>query len=285
MGKSIQQLIAATSELAALPTTTVRLLELLDDPTVGAGPVLEVVEKDPGLTANLLKLCNSAYYGLRRQVGTVREALVLLGNQTVVTLAFAASMGEVLRGSLAGYRLDKSELWHHTLAVALGASHLASVAGDRSLRERAFTGGMVHDIGKLLLDKELRRQRRPIEPGLRTDALRAAERAILGFDHGEAGAALAEAWNFPPDLVAVIRYHDRPLASGARAAGALVGAVGAANLIAGTVGFGGGTEPLPDSELKAALAELGIDDQLYQDLAARLPSDLENLLSLIGERT
>jgi putative nucleotidyltransferase with HDIG domain len=285
MATSIQQLIAATNELAALPTTTVRLLELLDDPTVGAAPVLEVVEKDPGLTANLLKLCNSAYYGLRRQVGTVREALVMLGNQTVVTLAFAASMGEVLRGSLSGYRLDKSGLWHHTLAVALGASHLASVAGDRKLRERAFTGGMVHDIGKLLLDKELRRQRRTVEPGISREELRTAEREIFGFDHGEAGAALADAWNFPPDLVAVIRYHDRPLATGARAGGGLVAAVGAANLIAAAVGFGGGTGPLPEPELTVALAELGVADAVWRDLAGRLPDDLENLLSIIGERT
>ena len=285
MNKSIQQLIAATNELAALPTTTVRLLELLDDPTVGAGPVLEVVEKDPALTANLLKLCNSAYYGLRRQVGTVREALVMLGNKTVVTLAFAASMGEVLRGSLTGYHLDKSELWHHTLAVALGASYLASVSGDRELRERAFTGGMVHDIGKLLLDKHLGRQLQHIEPGCSADELRAAERSILGFDHAEAGAALAEAWNFPPDLVAVIRYHHRPLDSGARVGGELVTAVAAANLAAADLGFGGGTRPPEHAEMLDQIAKLGVSEELWSDLAGRLPGDLENMLSLIGERT
>ncbi len=152
MQKSLHELIATTSELRSLPSTTLQLTALLDDDTVDAGSVLAIIGKDPSLTSNLLKLANSAFYGLRRQVGTTREALVMLGNQTVVNLAFAASMGDVLRGPLASYRLGRNEMWHHALGCALASSALIALdKGGVESRERAFTCGLVHDIGKLLI--------------------------------------------------------------------------------------------------------------------------------------
>ncbi|MFO7653169.1 MAG: HDOD domain-containing protein [Candidatus Krumholzibacteriia bacterium] len=280
MVRTLPELIAATSELPALPSTTVRLLDLLEDATVEAAAVLEIIEKDPALTANLLKLCNSAYYGLRRRVGSVREALVMLGNQTVLTLAFATSMGDILRGSMRAYRLEQHQLWHHSLATAFVASALLpeSAGGHR---ERAFTAGLVHDIGKLLLDRPLGEQLQQLPRGATPDDLLAAERSILGYDHARAGAALARAWNFPADLVTAIACHHAP--ERAERQPEVASAVAAANLVALAGGFGGGLTEIPDDDVYVRLETLGVPADTAHALVERLPRDLENLLSMLGE--
>jgi len=281
MGKSLGELIAATSELSSLPSTTMQLMNLLDDDTVEASRVLEVIEQDPALTANLLKLANSAFYGLRRQVGSAREALVLLGNQTIVNLAFATSMGDVLRGPLAAYRLGRNELWHHALGTALAATHLSSLAGCQETRERAFTAGLVHDIGKLLLNRPLKTELDQLPPECSFTCLLEAESNILGYNHSEAGARLGEAWNFPPYLVNVIGNHH--LDPSGLKDDDLIRAVAAANLVTCHLGWGGGTGPITEDDFWESVSCFGYEENVLRDLMEKLPGDLEGMLNMIGE--
>jgi putative nucleotidyltransferase with HDIG domain len=286
MKRHLREIIEATGQLPALPATTARLLELMDDESAGTGTVLEVIGTDPALTANLLKLCNSAYYGLRREVGSVHEALVLLGNRTVVQLAFATSLGDVLRGPLAGYRLERDALWRHSLAVAVGAAHLAGAVGDRALRERAFTAGLVHDIGKLVLNGPLKAKLQQLPQTGSYDALRQGERDVLGFDHAEAGRALAESWSFPAALAEVIgRHHDLqgPDAAPASAHDPLVRAVAAANLGASRAGFGAGSV-CDDQTWQDTLGRLGIDAGEAEAAVSRLPGDVGALAAAMDGR-
>lgn len=285
MDRSLREIIQATGELPALPATTARLLRLMDDEFAGAREILEVIGQDPALTANLLKLCNSAYYGLRREVGAVGEALTYLGSRTVVQLAFATSLGDVLRGPLAGYRLERGALWRHSLAVAVGAAHLAG-AGDRGGRERAFTAGLVHDIGKLVLNGPLKARLQQLPQTGHYDALRQGERELLGFDHTEAGQALAEAWNFPPSLAAVIgRHHDlgsRP-GEGEPDAAWLVPFVAVANLAASRAGHGAGSA-CDDDAWQAALAALGVAPAEAEAMVVRIPADVGALSAALEGR-
>ena len=281
MATSLEDLIAATSELQSLPSTTLRLIELLDDVTADASEVLDVIEKDPSLTTNLLKLANSAFYGVSGRVGSARDALILLGNQTVVNLAFATSMGDILRGPLAAYRLGRNDLWHHALGTALAAAYLASLTGGKEARERAFTGGLVHDIGKLILNRPLKQELEVIPESVDFAGLLAAESGILGYDHAEAGAALAGTWGFPPQLVRLIRYHHD--ARSADDDGDLVRAVAAANLATCQADLGGGTPPLPDADFREAMEELVFPLEIVESLVASLPGDLESMLNLTGD--
>lgn len=280
MKPSLANLVAGTRELQSLPSTTVRLLEFLDDAAVGADRILDVIETDPALTTNLLKLCNSAFYGLRRQVGTVREALVMLGNRTVVNLAFAASMGDILSGPLTAYQLDRGDLWRHALCSALGS---AQVADDLALgipEGRAFTAGLVHDIGKLLLDRPLRQALSEPLAGCGFEEMTVRERAVLGFDHAEAGAALAEAWNFPPFLVDVIRGHH-VLGSPAGEGVDLASVVAVANLVSCRVGYAGGTSLLSEEEFRAQLAAGGWDPDSLQDVVGAIRERTEQMLLIL----
>lgn len=279
--KSLEELISTTSELAALPATTVRLLELLDDAVVEADQVLTIIGKDPALTANLLKLCNSAYYGMRRQIGSVKEALVLLGNQTVVTLAFATSMGDVLRGQLTAYGLAKDAMWHHALGTALASAYLMNWSTQPEMRDRAFTAGLVHDLGKLLLNKPLVKQMEQLPAGAVGCELMEAERRILGFDHCEAGAALGTSWHFPPMLVEAIFHHHRPEA--AKEEPELVRSVYAGNLIATCLGLGGGIKVPVSMEDLDTLARQGMPEDAVFHLMDNLSDELDEMLSNVGE--
>ena len=282
MNDSLARLIGRTPELKALPATTGQVLELMQDPAASAADVLDVIGKDPALTANLLKLANSAYFGVGRQIGTVRDALVLLGNRTVLNLAFATGMGPVLSGPLAAYRLDSRQLWRHSLAVGLAAARLvAAPASERWLREQAFTAGLVHDIGKMLLNGPLKDQIEPLPPEVQATALCAAERDLLGFDHAEAGAALAEAWNFPAGLVSVIARHHAPLDAEGDAAH-LARAVAAADLLAARLGESGGSAPADDDLWTAELGRLGLGADAADEAAAGLVDELEAMIVLLG---
>ncbi len=277
----LADLLARTSELSALPATTVRLLDLLDEPEAAAAPVLEVVETDPALTANLLKLCNSAFYSMPREIGTLREALVLLGNQTVITLAFATSMGRVLRGPLSGYRSGQHEMWHHALATAVAAAAIAESLSGPAQRSRAFTAGLLHDIGKQLLNRPLMQGGQQIPPHCRADQLLAAERSILGCDHTQAGAALAEMWRFPPALVAAIACHHRP--QDADEYGELATAVWAGNLMAGEIETAGDAQTSADDALRETLIAAGIPNATLDELETNLARQLDEILAVSGE--
>lgn len=284
MSHPLDRLIQATHELKALPTTTGQVLQLMQDTTASADDVLEVISKDPALTANLLKLANSALFGVGRQIGSPHQALVLLGNRTVLSLAFATGMGRVLAGPLAAYRLESRGLWRHSLAVAIGSAHLVEAAArERWLREQAFTVGLVHDIGKLLLNGPLKEQLEPLPPDVEPAVLVEAERGLLGYDHAEAGGRLAENWRFPTGLVQGIAQHHAdviPRTDGETAV--LLRAVRAADLIATRAGFGGGSAPIGDVAFAYALEQLGLPVEAAEPLIQRLAEDVAGLESMMG---
>jgi len=277
MTQDLASLVAATPELAAMPATTARLLQLLEEPDAPVDEILAIIEKDPGLTANLLKLSNSAYYGLLREVGSVREALVLMGNRTVVTLAFAASMGRVMQAPVTAYRLPRGRLWRHALATGLLAARIESSEADAARRNRIFTAGVVHDLGKLLLDRPLGEVLEQIPPDLDHAGLVAAERELLGFDHAEAGAVLAEAWNFPVDLVQVIRGHHETSEPGSVAA-----IVRAADLMVSAHGHHGGAPIVKPEDVALAVEAAGIPADEGEEVGSQALRDLDGMMTLLG---
>lgn len=216
---SIQDLITATPSISARPDAVVSMLEIIDDPAVGADKLLPVVERDPGLAAGLLKLCNSPLYGFKRIIGAPREALVMVGNATFARLCFTLSLKPVLHRDLPGYQLDLDTLWQHSLATAYGSAFLVKAMGLSELHDRAFTAGLLHDIGKLVLDHELAASATAsaeesaagaavVVP--HTEVTRGQERRCTGYTHAEAGAALLDSWDLPETIVAAVRFHHEP---------------------------------------------------------------------------
>ncbi len=207
---SLQNLVESAPGLSARPDSIISLLEIIEDPTVDVDKLLPIVEHDPGLTAGLLKLCNSPLYNFKRRIGSPRDALVLVGNITFARLCFTLSLEPVLHNDLPGYDLDLDDLWKHSLTTAYGAAFLVKTIGLGDLRDRAFTAGLLHDIGKLVLDHGLAGASEENNGNITMET----ERDCTGYDHAEAGAALLESWDVPEQVVAAVRWHHDPLKAG-----------------------------------------------------------------------
>lgn len=206
----LQDLVSTTGDLAVLPATVIRLLDLLKDQTCAADKVVQVLDQDGAMTANVLKLSNSAFYGVRGTVATTRQALVLLGNRAVVTLAFATGMVPVMRRNLVGYGIDRDRYWEHSLTSAMAAGVAMERLGTGARRCEAFTAALVHDIGMLALDAHLATNGMKLVPAFPLFNVSEREKEVLGFDHCEAGALLAENWGLPASLAVAIAHHHHP---------------------------------------------------------------------------
>lgn len=272
---TITDLVTATGELATLPSTVIALLDVLKDTSTSADKVCVVLERDPAMTANILKLANSAYYGVRRTISNVRDALVMLGNRAVTTLAFATGMAPVLRRDLEGYGEGRDDFWRHSLITGAAASVAADLAGHGRLRTQCFTAGLVHDVGMLVIDRWLVAEGRQLPAFGDETVMRQAERDLLGFDHAETGAALAEAWGFPDLLVSALRYHHAP--HEAESDRPVVLAVAAGDLVA-TV-LGAGADGVWPADLRTELNRLGFDPADFEELRLDLAGDLDQTLA------
>lgn len=208
---SLKDLVAAAPGLSCRPDSVVSLMEIIEDPVVEAEKLVPIVEHDPGLAAGLLKLCNSPLYSFKRRIGSPREALVLVGNLTFARLCFTLSLEPILHRDLPGYNLDLDTLWQHSLTTAYGSAFLVKAMGLGEMRDRAFTAGLLHDIGKLVLDGGLAAAPTAAddEPG-RGRVTTEEEKARTGYTHAEAGAALLESWDLPEATVEAIRFHHAP---------------------------------------------------------------------------
>jgi putative nucleotidyltransferase with HDIG domain len=207
----LDNLVRQVRDLPALPELAFRVMRLVDDPQTSATDVARVLSSDQAMTARVLKLANSAFYGTGRRIGTVTDAVVLLGMRTVRNMTVALKCQSMLVSPLPAYALCQDDLWRHSFCSAYAAQCLAKRAGYRAVEE-AFVGGLLHDIGKVVLNIYLRPELALVDR--LTTAARIpfmdAERAVLGFDHAEAGARVLEKWNLPSTLVECVRYHHVP---------------------------------------------------------------------------
>lgn len=199
---TLVELVDKTPDLPALPTVALATHRETGKPDATASSVATLVATDPALTARVLRLANSAYYGNARQVAAVSDAILLLGMRGVRNLCLLAGTYPWLQGGLAAYRLAPGALLSHSLATAIGSRAVAERTSED--RDAAFTAGLLHDLGKVALAMWFKPADGVI--GSRDD-----ERRVLGFDHGQAGGELARRWNLPQSLVAAIACHHMPV--------------------------------------------------------------------------
>jgi len=212
MGKDASVLLSRVDDLPPLPAVAARVMSMADDQKTSAMDLAQVLATDQALTAKLIRISNSAYYGFARRISTVREAVVMLGFKQVRQVAVGASlMNTFKRGHDDGFDLDL--FWGHSVAVAVAAEALAKKSFAVK-PEDAFTAGILHDIGRLVL-----RQVMPTEFAAAVTMARSgesplhiAEQVATGYAHDEVGQALGELWKFPGHLADAVRcHHDESL--------------------------------------------------------------------------
>ncbi len=216
---TLEQILADAGDLAALPQVVMRVIEISNDPGASAPDLERVIATDPALAAKILTLANSAYFGMPRRLSSLREAVVFLGFKSVRTLALAVTSFAVFMGKSDPDALVRRAVWRHSLDTAQCARTLTTLlppsVHESFGGEEAFTGGLLHDIGKMALDHS----RHDIYAALVVQAEREntryfeVEARALPLGHGLIGAALAQHWNLPPPLCEAIAFHHTPRAA------------------------------------------------------------------------
>ncbi len=213
MTLAARDLINDTLELASLPSVVMRAMEQLNHPNTSASDIGEIIAEDPALTARLLKIVNSAFYGFPSRIDTISRAITIIGTLELTDLILGSSTIQVF-SKLPNRLVNMEKFWEHSLYTGVVARILA-----RYLRapntERCFVMGLLHDIGSLVLYRQQPEgSRRALEMAVeKSIPLDMAEREVFGFDHGEVGAELMQAWNLPETFVEVARHHHHPSAA------------------------------------------------------------------------
>jgi HD-like signal output (HDOD) protein len=202
-------LTAGIDDIVSLPESFLRINELLELPTTTTAALGEVVAHDPGLTSRILKLVNSAAYGLPSRVDTLSRAIALIGTEELRNIALATSAISAFK-HIPQALVDMDTFWNHSVQCALTARALAE-RSQRALRERVFVAGLLHALGQLVMyfkEPELSRQvlTRLVEKG---DDRCAVERAVFGCDHAEVGAGLLRRWHLPESLAEPVQCYPR----------------------------------------------------------------------------
>ena len=197
-------------KLAPLPVLVKTIMEVSADPNSSARNLAEVVKMDQSLTAKILQIVNSAYYGFYRQIGNIDHAIVILGFNEVTNISLAACLIQAYRDGPNPY-MDREQFWVHTLGAAYIARALRIYTPDVITKD-AFVIGLLHDIGKVVLDQHFKPAFLEVlkESHSRQSPLHRVEHELLTIDHAEIGGLVAESWNLPVPLTEAIQFHHQP---------------------------------------------------------------------------
>ncbi len=240
---SLQDIVDRVSAIQPLPDTALKLMEVMGDPTSTLDNIVDTIKYDQAVTSQVLKLCNSSFFGLSRKVTSLNDAMLCLGTIKVLQLVMSIHTNNMLASEQKGYGLEPGVLWKHSVAVALASSLFAQRLSLPNA-DLAFTAGLLHDIGKVILNEYVAQEFARIIHKVTEDhmAFVEAERHVLGFSHVEVGGMIAEKWKLPDAIVQCIRFHHVP--SELNPPESLVDTVYLANTVCLLMGIGLGEDGL-----------------------------------------
>lgn len=209
--ENVQKILEGVDHIPPLPSVITQVMTLTRDPDVSPAELSKVITTDEALTADLLKLCNSSYYGLPRVISSVTQAIMYLGFQTIRNMLLTSSMDRLFRGyDLTAYGHTESGLSEHSTATAIAATCLSKKLRP-GLSDTSYTAGLLHDVGKILICGYIKQEGIQFSPSTSAGVISIEdERAALGTDHAEIGAFIADKWNFPQELILAIGSHHNP---------------------------------------------------------------------------
>ncbi len=208
---TLNELVNRVDEIPVFSQTVSKILKLVEDPKSKVSDIQNEILKDQGFTTKVLKLANSAYFGLSGKIKTVSQATTLLGFQAIKSMVLASAVGKVLNAELPGYALEREALWQQSQICAITA-RVISKKIKFPQPDQAYTAGLLRDIGKVILDHYLSDQFQTIMDQVNEGhkPFIEVESEMLGFNHGQVGAKIAEKWHLPEELIEAIAYHHQP---------------------------------------------------------------------------
>ncbi len=195
--------------LAPIPAIASQIITKSEDPDSSLSEIADLIVNDPALTANLLKICNSAYFGLPRKVESVKDAVAWVGLDQIVELVLTNSVSDNFKKGLEGYGLGEGELWRHAVTSAHVAKSLAHRFGVSQNKHLIYTAALLKDIGKLILGRFVAFSAEKINILVHSQgySFNDAEKNVIGMNHEELGAMVGEKWSFSEKQIYIIRHH------------------------------------------------------------------------------
>ncbi len=206
-----ERILKTLDDLPAMPQVVIKAREVMANVDSGVNDVVKILETDQAITTRILKVANSAYYGMSGKISTIKHASVILGYKVIGELITLASSSGLLDRELGGYDLGAGALWKHSLSVAIGSRILAA-RKNPSLEDTSFSAGLIHDAGKLVLDQYVMERKEDFEEVMEHGQVTfmTAENKIFGFNHAEMGFDVCDRWSIPEDIATAIKFHHSP---------------------------------------------------------------------------
>ncbi|RMH58518.1 MAG: HDOD domain-containing protein [Candidatus Hydrogenedentota bacterium] len=257
----VRDFLKNVEKLPTLPGIAMRIIEMANNPKSAADDLSRIIVSDQSLSAKVLRLVNSAYYGIRNRVSSVKQATVILGFNTIKSLALSTAIMDkfATTGVVEGF--SRGEFWKHSLGVAITNRILARKTGMRKDEEETFfMAGLLHDIGKVILDQYFHEEFVRVLQHLNTygGSFHSAEKEVNGLTHAEIGGLLASQWQLPEELIAAIRFHHAPQNRTEHVK--YIAATHFADILVKTKGFGSGGDQDLSGLDESVVGTLGISE-------------------------
>jgi putative nucleotidyltransferase with HDIG domain len=274
----LERIQAYIDRMPSLSTTALKVMETCNDPRASANDLQRIISLDPVLTARVLKLINSAYYSLGVPITSLARAIVMLGVNTVKNLALSFAILENLKSNGSFSVFSSEEFWTHSLCVGAIAKSLAAVNGNTSQGlEAFFVAGLLHDLGKIPLNRQLPEEYHRAWETARDnqDTLHHSEFKLLGMDHCTVGCLIAKKWRLGTTLVETLSHHHNPDDS-SEVDRDFVFIVSLANQFANHLSIGSAGDCVIDNQLMEYLnGKIGVDWTMLNELGETVLNEIE----------
>ena len=277
--EKIDHIMAQVKAFTSMPDTSAKLIKMLKDPDSSAAQIEAVLKFDPGLTANILKLTNSAYFGIPSKVSSVKQAIILLGWKRLLQLVMTMCMSTVMKKAVPGYDLPSGGLWRHSVAVSVAAELIVKTLKIPGADE-VFTAALLHDVGKLVLGDFVQDDLQQIEAMVAKGiAFEVAEFIILGTDHAHIGARILDIWSFPENLVSAVNWHHDPEACENHCTFSDI--VHVANIIGLMSGYGNDGKSIEVVPSNSVTERLGLKSNHLESMAEQTLTEVSKLADVL----
>jgi putative nucleotidyltransferase with HDIG domain len=271
----LNEILSKVKSFPTMPGAGLKMLALLEEADTSVSEIEEVLRFDPGLTANILKLANSAYFGIPSKVGSLKQAVILLGLKRLIQLVVASCVSAIMDKTVPGYDLPPGDLWRHSIAVSIAAEALVKDK-KRIDAEDIFTPALLHDVGKLVLGSFVKDELEAVESiAAKGVPFVVAENMILGTDHAEIGAQILVQWNFPPEIINAVRWHHDP--DSVEKSSSQIDVVYLANLLCQTTDASGQAGGHAVELSPAVIERLGIQLNQFEAISGRVARWVDEL--------
>lgn len=279
---NIEDMVAGIDTLTPIPPVAAQIMALAEDENSSMSDISDLIVYDPSITASLLKICNSAHFGLARKVESVRDAITLLGLDQIVELVLLNTTAENFRDEPDGYGLGEGELWHHAVFSAHIAKLLAESYGLANKKHLIFTAALLKDIGKLIMGRYVAFSYEKINILVESKgySFNEAEKEVIGMNHEELGAMVGRKWRFGKKLIYIIANHH--LSEDASRNDPETALVYLADIVCMMMGFGTGVDGLAYRFYSDVLERMNLTDTDLQNIIFDTGADRQKIQALLN---